>query len=631
MKRVALVQVNDRFGPNKFLPLAVAYQWLAAAQDPWIAENCSLADVLIEKEDPETWVKNMQGQLDAVVMSSYVWNWQYNQSLAREIKRHWPLCRVIVGGPQVPNDDPDFVRSNPWCDVAILGENEGCLIDILRCDDLGTLPPRTGVITAWTQQAQMPQRSDLSNIPSPILTGFFDDVMARTEAKYGAVDSWHLTWETMRGCPYHCTFCDIGDDYWNKVKSFDMDRIRAEIQWMAQKKIEFVFVCDSNWGLFDRDIEITQMIIDSKLQTGYPAILDVTFAKNNPERVQDIVERDHRAGTDLLRGIGLSIQTFSPDVLTRISRFNMQDHKTHQALKFYHENHIPTWSEMIWPLPGETVDSFRSSLQKLLDLGQHGFLSVHPLVITHNAPMNRAEYIQEHGIQVQEVLLDQFWAEISYDDVVPERVLAVKATAHVDAREMIQGHLFAHWLVVLYYYGWAHYVMRWLHVDRGLAVTDLVQSWIDYWLERPHSWIAQEHRAVEQSLTGVFEQGRPWGRKIDHGGNVMWEYKSGTCVGIHHRRDQWNAWVQQWLADCHGPGLSDLSDLNTQLCADWRRQYPRTYRTQPRYALSLLGLPGPDIVIDHPDRMIQDDLSFVKKAYHLRRRNLYWRCTANNP
>jgi putative methyltransferase len=390
-------------------------------------------------------------------------------------------------------------------------------------------------------------------------------------------------------------------------------------------------VCDSNWGLFDRDVLITQWIIDSKLQTGYPAILDVTFAKNNPERVQQIVELDHRAGTDLLRGVGLSIQTFSPEALTRISRFNMQDHKTHQALKFYHENQIPTWSEMIWPLPGETLASFRSSLQKLLDLGQHGFLSVHPLVVTYNAPMSRPGYIHDNGIQMQDVLLDQFWAEISYDDVVPERVDAVKSTQHITFDEMIQGHLFAHWLVVLYYYGWAHYVLRWLNAAQGRRVTDLVQDWIDYWCQQPHSWIAQEHEAVAQSLRGVFEQGRPWGRRIEQGGNVMWEYKSGTCVGIHHRREQWSQWLGEWLEHSQGCSVPGLVDLNMRLCVDWRQQYPFLYDTDPVLSETLLGLPGPCIRIDHADRGIQDDLSFVKKAYHLRRRNLYWRCRASNP
>lgn len=629
MKRVVLVQVNDRFGPNKFLPLAVGYQWLAACQDPSIAQNCQLLDVLIEKENPETWVQSIPGEIDVLVMSCYVWNWQYNQSLARAARRRWPRCWVVVGGPQVPNDDPDFVRCNDWCDVAVLGENEGCLADILHCDDLRHLPHRIGVITAWTDRAQLPERSDLRNVPSPILTGFYDDVMSRTEAKYGPVSSWHLTWETMRGCPYHCTFCDIGDDYWNKVKSFDMERIQQEIDWMADRRIEFVFVCDSNWGLFERDIAITQMVIDSKLRTGYPAIFDVTFAKNNPERVQEIVRMDHEAGTDLLRGVGLSIQSFSPDVLTRISRFNMQDHKTHEALKFYHENRIPTWSEMIWPLPGETLVSFKSSLQKLLDLGQHGFLSVHPLMVTYNAPMAKPDYIDMHGIEVQDVLLDQFWAEISYDDVVPERVLAVRATAQASWEHMIQGHLFAHWLVVLYYYGWAHYVLRWLSLTQKHTVTDLIQQWIDYWCARPQSWIAQEHAAVTHNLRGVFEQGRPWGRKVEHGGNVLWEYKSSTCVGIHHRRGEWNQWVQQWISDCFSPDLIDLSDLNMQLCADWRQSYPFRYACQPRYAQALLNLSGPDILIDHPDRTVTDDLAFVKKAYHLRRRNLYWRCRAS--
>ena len=46
---------------------------------------------------------------------------------------------------------------------------------------------------------------DLEEVPSPFLTGGFDDlIIENPDIKFLTV------WETNRGCPFSCTFCDWG-------------------------------------------------------------------------------------------------------------------------------------------------------------------------------------------------------------------------------------------------------------------------------------------------------------------------------------------------------------------------------------------------------------------------------------
>ncbi|MBF0188828.1 MAG: FAD-dependent thymidylate synthase, partial [Magnetococcales bacterium] len=52
------------------------------------------------------------------------------------------------------------------------------------------------------------------------------------------------------------TFCDWGSATLSKVTRFDMERIKAEIDWFAEKRIEFIFCCDANFGILRRDMEI---------------------------------------------------------------------------------------------------------------------------------------------------------------------------------------------------------------------------------------------------------------------------------------------------------------------------------------------------------------------------------------
>ena len=78
-----------------------------------------------------------------------------------------------------------------------------------------------------------------------------------------------------------CTFCDWGGVTFSKVKKFNLERIQEELDWMGQNKIEIVTNTDANFGIFkDRDMQITNMLIDRKQKYGYPVLFDTNWNKN---------------------------------------------------------------------------------------------------------------------------------------------------------------------------------------------------------------------------------------------------------------------------------------------------------------------------------------------------------------
>jgi len=625
MKNIVLVQVVDNYGPNKFLPLAISYQWLTAAQNADVVKNWQVAEVMIEKVNIKKWIQELDFVPDAVAMSCYVWNWEFNKQLAQAIKQKWPQCRTIVGGPQVSKHDPAFVRTHDYFDIAILGENEQIFQEVLLCKDVLELTDRAGIITKQTKIIQQPSRTEnLDQLPSPILTGFYDDIIDKYEQQHGQKFLWQVTIETMRGCPYHCAFCDIGDSYWNKAKLFDLNRIAKEIEWMSARKIEYVSVCDSNWGMFERDYKITKWVVEAKLRTGYPKFWDVTWAKNNPERVQKIVMLDHEAKTKLFKGVTFAMQSMDPNTLKAIERFNIRDGATNEAMQFYKKHNVPTYSEIIWPLPGETLNSFKEGLQKLIDLGQRDFLMVHPLVLTYNAPMGQPDYRRQHGLQAQTLPLDTFWLQIADpDSYIIEKVDVVKSTNCITYDEMIQGHLVSHWLIVLYFYGWAHHVMNYMKQMYRINELDFVQAWITYFSTK-NNLVQQEHTATKNALTSVFEHNNIWGRQILD--DVYWEFKSATSIVLHGRREEYAQCLTQFLKDVYDVDFKDLVSINMDACVDWRQSYPIYRQYDAELIKTLYGIESGNIKIDHWDQTIDNDTQFVKVAYHYQRKNRYWKC-----
>lgn len=619
---IYLVQVVDSYGPNKFLPLAIGYQWCYARNERW-----HLKDTLIEKINPKTYVKIMDNPT-LVAMSSYVWNWEYNKTLAVEIKKLWPNCIIVVGGPQINKRDPNFFKDYPMFDVAVHGEGERAFKAILSRDlgDYDNIPH----VQTPTHMPSMAQRiKDISDIPSPILEGFYEPIMA----KYPKDTMWQVTWESLRGCPYHCAFCDIGDSYWNKLTLFDMERVKAEIEWMGRNRIEYVSVCDSNWGLLERDKEITQYVIDTKKKYGYPKWWDATWAKNNVDRNFEIAMMNKAGGVNIFKGVTFAMQSFNDATLQASERFNINESQVQEYLDKYKAEGIPTYSELIWPMPEETYESLKEGVQTLMDLGQDSFLMIHPLVITYNATMGNPKYQEKYGMTTKTVPLDTYY--LSTDDLenyIVEYTDAVYSTRTADWDTVLRGHMFSWITILMYYYGWGHYLAKYLKT-KGIRETDLFEKLL-VWIENnPGSFLYKEYSETKNHIIDTFYNQKFWGRQVRNEKDIYWEYKGASSVVLHDNITKLEIELIQFLYDTKlipAQKIRDVVKLNLHMCRIKDLEYPFRTTAPLDIVQDMLGINSDTIMINHSDKSKPHPELWYNKAYHWDRKSRYWRCSASN-
>lgn len=423
-KTVYLVQPTNMLSGAVYLPYSIgviaAYSWQFAD----IRGAYALGDLLFLKDPPEAVAAGLQDPF-LVGFSCYIWNIEYNLRLAELIKRRFPGCLVAFGGPQIP-EDLTVLEQNPQVDLLMYGEGEETFCGILRALNGQNALARTPNIAFRQNGApvatQKAAPGPVYDFPSPYTGGYFDSILQSERLKDV---HFHSIVETNRGCPYKCLYCSWGDND-APLRKFSMERVKGDLEWSAAHKIEYCMCADANFGIFPRDEEIIDYVIELKKKYGYPQKFEIIAAKFKDDLIFKINKK--LFGVGLNKGVDIACQSLTPAVLENIHRKNMSNADFAAELKRYREAGMITFTDLIIALPGETYESFCSGLFGVIELGQHELLNIHNCELLPAAPMHAPEVIKQYGIQTVRSNLRQTHGSTHAETVYGSRSEIVVAT-----------------------------------------------------------------------------------------------------------------------------------------------------------------------------------------------------------
>ena len=481
MKNVYLSQMSLELPGSKYyyFPYSVGVVWCYASNDPVVHENYQLKELYFLKDDLDTIVDNMEDPA-VLGLSSYIWNTNYNEEFAKKVKARWPECKIIVGGANAPDSDFTYFNDKPYIDYLIHQEGEISFLGLLKSfigeQDEEKVPGisinRNGERITTGKSVRV---NDLTNVPSPYLTGLFDDIVA----KYGNRDDMTLNGiiETNRGCPFMCTFCDWGGTTFSKVKKFDITRIEAEVKWFAENKIEYINNTDANFGIFkERDMAITDMLIATKQKYGFPEIFDTNWNKNNNQVTVEMASKLLNAG--MMRRFTASLQSMNPDVLKAIKRTNLNGAQLDNIVDDARKIGINVNTEMIVGLPEETYDSWKQGICQLLK--DDFIVESYPLALLQNSEMNDPVYKEKYGIITKKVKsYFSNYVDEWQDMVVGTRTMPEEMMSRVWLWTWLTNKLEAN--------GFTHLLSRYLEKYHKIEQKDFYEALLEAFLNREDS------------------------------------------------------------------------------------------------------------------------------------------------
>ena len=309
---------------------------------------------------------------DVIGFSNYVWNFSLTDAYMKRIKEKYPEVITVVGGPNFPTDkeeQKEYLLKRPWIDFYIIKEGEHAFVSLIEClmkkgsqSELSELPNLIFIKNNnFFVSKKIERIMDLSEIPSPYLSNRLDEFL---DGKLLPIT------QTNRGCPFTCTFCTEGQGYWTKVKRKPRHIVEGEISYIADKMNKLspnkrrtdLLIADSNFGMFEEDLETCRVIAKEQNKNNYPKYINVATGKNKKERVLEAAKIVQ--GAMKLAG---SVQSLDPDIQQNIKRKNISSKEiVDMALKSA-EIGANTYSEVILGLPGDTKEKHFATLKTLVE------------------------------------------------------------------------------------------------------------------------------------------------------------------------------------------------------------------------------------------------------------------------
>lgn len=317
--------------------------------------NLTAADLLTRiRSDPP----------DVLGITATTFSIHHAASFAATAKLCFPELRIIVGGPHISAAPLETMERFPVFDVAVTGEGEATIIDLLNAianrSSLDAIPGivlRQGENITTTGKRNLLR--DLDKLPYPawdLLEGF-PERYAPAPFKVRQLPVASLV--TSRGCPNHCIFCDRSV-FGMSCRFFSADYVVAMISYLVEKFgiREFSFEDDTFVTFKERLLEICHGINRLGTRISWSCLGRV----NNVDR--ETLDIMRRAGC---WQISFGIESGSQEILSTI-RKNVTLDQIRTAVTLCHESGILAKGFFIVGHPGETRETLDQTTRFALEL-----------------------------------------------------------------------------------------------------------------------------------------------------------------------------------------------------------------------------------------------------------------------
>ena len=532
-------QFNYIYNGRVHFPYSIATIVAQVKNNENLNPRFNFEKTFVLRDDVEASIKKCKDS-DILLCSCYVWNWEITTYLAKKVKELNPKCLIIFGGPQVPSYSTDFFEKYPFVDLLVHSEGEIIFEDIctayLKDKDFSEV---NGIQTKDFLNPPAKRINDLTSLPSPYLTNLVWDLVEKRDDV-----QWIASWETDRGCPYQCTFCDWGSATATKLRKWEEDRLFKEIEWFADNKIPYIDCCNANFGIFqDRDFRLAQKLKEVRLEKNYPETFRTNWAKISSDKIIPIAKQLEEVG--LLRAVTLSLQTMDEKTLGIIKRANIKFDKFSELTGSFRKSGIPTYTELIMGLPGETVETFKKGFETIISDTTIGSVVVYNCGVLPNAPMNEPTYREKNKIKVVRSPIFLAHSERKYRGI-EEFEYITTSTFSFTLEDLKEMYVYAWSIQVFHSLGIFEYLSKYYNKVYNLPYIEFFDQFLTFCKTKNSMFSKEYERAVNHANKGYSGDG--WNDYDPQFGELNWPFEESSFLRMIQSKEKLFDGITEFLA-----------------------------------------------------------------------------------
>jgi len=349
-----------------------------------------------------------------VFFTNYVWNYKINEKIREGLD---PKTIVVLGGPQ---QDPDIIKDYDYvADPLAPGEVfVQYFLDMFMENNIET--SRIPFYLGSSVKAPLPfGHTNVYRRCENYFTKQYEHFIKNIDL-YERIT---LIYESTRGCPFKCSYCEWGGGTGTKVLKKPMDVIEDEMLFIGQFKGVHIDLCDANTGMFkDRDREMMMHMVKNGVQIGENlSVLKTLKLEQKKEMLDFMIEHDITRQV-----ISISLQSISEEArrianrrdLTEEETYELVDHLTNKWNNFK-DKELWLDLELILGMPGSTLEDFYEEFRVYYRIGLNVWDdSRYPYMVLPATEAASVEYKEKYKIKTSKVLT-QFDGNYSgkWDDV----------------------------------------------------------------------------------------------------------------------------------------------------------------------------------------------------------------------
>ena len=461
---------------------------------------------------------------DIVGLALYHWNTSLNREMIRHIRAKFGDDIIIcLGGPSIDSDHAEQVRmfnEFPEADIFVINEGEvgfANLVErVLSSDDPferlidGTVFQRGG---ECVRGFDIGLTTDLAEMVSPYTSGLLDPFLN---------SSFLPIIQTSRLCPYTCTFCSSGKNK-GKLRGFPLEVVKDELVYIAKKYSDHPHIvlnlADDNFGILKRDVEIAEHIVKTRNQHGYPHGLRFYSDKNFGQTSKEVVEI---LGKINKFGANFSLQTETEETLKQVKRKNLKPENLNESIAWARNLNIPTSTEFIFGLPGESFDSFVSQFANAVGRGFDA-INCANLTILNGTEMKRKSFRDEYDFTSKYRINGSNYGIINGEFSVEHEEIIVSSN-----RFTYEEFLMVRMLIIMFYsiftlqfYRWFFHSLRYV----GIPIVDFIIRFVSpdklsEWPEKYKKFVADINSDIKTEFFDSVEELEAYAEKAFKEGDL---------------------------------------------------------------------------------------------------------------